>query len=147
MKTSLPNRRVREVKLHRLNRTFGSRETDCLAAEEPLEIRIEGHSIAVVMRTPGEDRELAAGFLVTEGLVRNAEEVREIQHRPHCRLSFQTDNMQHRHARTPNAGEGSRSIRSRTEIALSDGNVIDVRLQTPSSVDLKRLTRHVFSSS
>lgn len=51
---------------------------DQLAAEEPLEIRIEGHSVAVVMRTPGHDRELAAGFLVTENLVRSAADIFDI---------------------------------------------------------------------
>lgn len=51
-----------------------SRE-DVLATEEPLEIRVGGHSVAVVMRTPGHDRELAAGFLVTEGLLHRADEV------------------------------------------------------------------------
>ena len=48
---------------------------DLLAAEEPLEIRVGGKSIAVVMRTPGHDRELAAGFLVTEGILKRMEDV------------------------------------------------------------------------
>ena len=51
---------------------------DQLAAEEPLEIRVEGHSVAVVMRTPGHDRELAAGFLLTENLVRSAAHIFDI---------------------------------------------------------------------
>src|SRR4051812_4677783 len=52
--------------------------SDQIAAEEPLEIRVEGHSVAVVMRTPGNDRELAAGFLVSENLVRTATEIFDI---------------------------------------------------------------------
>lgn len=48
---------------------------DQLATEEPLEIRVGGKSIAVVMRTPGHDRELAAGFLVTEGILHRIEDV------------------------------------------------------------------------
>lgn len=55
-----------------------SDEPDEVAAEEPLEIRVEGRSIAVVMRTPGHDRELAAGFALTEGIVRNSSELFEI---------------------------------------------------------------------
>ncbi len=55
---------------------------DVVAREEPLEIRVEGRSVAVVMRTPGHDEELAAGFLVTEGVVRSAREILEISQCP-----------------------------------------------------------------
>jgi FdhD protein len=43
-------------------------ESDVVAVEEPLEIRIDGEPVAVTMRTPGNDEELALGFCLTEGL-------------------------------------------------------------------------------
>jgi FdhD protein len=46
----------------------GSREREVVAVEEPLEIRIGGEPVAVTMRTPGHDEELALGFCVTEGI-------------------------------------------------------------------------------
>jgi FdhD protein len=46
----------------------GDLEQDLLAVEEPLEIRIEGRPVAVTMRTPGHDEELALGFCLSEGL-------------------------------------------------------------------------------
>jgi FdhD protein len=52
---------------------------DDVAAEEPLEIRIGGAPVAVTMRTPGNDFDLATGFLFSEGLVTAAEQVRGIQ--------------------------------------------------------------------
>jgi FdhD protein len=48
---------------------------DMLAVEEPLEIRVNGAPVTVTMRTPGHDVELAAGFLLTEGIVENADEI------------------------------------------------------------------------
>ena len=53
-------------------------QPDEVAIEEPLEIRIEGKSIAVVMRTPGHDRELTAGFALTEGIIRARSDIFEI---------------------------------------------------------------------
>src|ERR671910_1951125 len=47
----------------------GAEERDELAVEEPLEIRVDGRPIAVTMRTPGHDEELALGFLCGEGLI------------------------------------------------------------------------------
>ncbi len=49
---------------------------DVLAVEEPLEIRVGGRSLAVTMRTPGNDVDLAAGFLVSEGVITRAEQFR-----------------------------------------------------------------------
>ncbi|MGA2926987.1 MAG: formate dehydrogenase accessory sulfurtransferase FdhD, partial [Solirubrobacteraceae bacterium] len=44
-------------------------ERDLVAIEEPLEIRVDGEPLAVTMRTPGHDEELALGFLLGEGLI------------------------------------------------------------------------------
>ena len=51
---------------------------DVVAAEEPLEIRVEGQTISIVMRTPGQDRELVAGFLLSEGVIKSAKDVFDI---------------------------------------------------------------------
>lgn len=55
---------------------------DQVAVEDPLEIRLDGHPVAVVMRTPGYDDELAAGFLVTEGIVSTVAQLLKIEPRP-----------------------------------------------------------------
>lgn len=56
------------------------RRADTLAVEEPLEIRLAGEPLTVTMRTPGHDVELAAGFLVSEGVVSAADDVRSAIH-------------------------------------------------------------------
>ena len=63
-------------------------ETDVLAAEEPMEIRVETGakgdrattSLSVTMRTPGHDFELAAGFLLTEGIVARKKDILRIEY-------------------------------------------------------------------
>ncbi|SBU96211.1 FdhD protein [Streptomyces sp. Ncost-T6T-1] len=53
---------------------------DTLAAEEPMEIRVGGRPLAVTMRTPGDDFDLAAGFLVSEGVLHRAGDVAGIRY-------------------------------------------------------------------
>ncbi len=57
-----------------------SRREDVLAVEEPLEIRVGGTSLSITMRTPGHDFDLAAGFLISEGVVAHAGEIAAIRY-------------------------------------------------------------------
>lgn len=57
-----------------------SERVDTLVVEEPLEIRIDGSALAVTMRTPGHDFDLAAGFLVSEGVVRDVDDLKMIRY-------------------------------------------------------------------
>ena len=139
------SRPVREIAMRRLNGASGADETDLVAAEEPLEIQVEGHSIAIVMRTPGEDRELAAGFLVTEGLLHAAGDLVGIGHRTHCLAPNIASNGRTQAVLTGTPGEEDSP--GAAALSPSDGNVINVQLKNPESMDLKKLTRHVFTSS
>jgi FdhD protein len=71
------------VTIHRYEdgTSLGTRD-DEVAIEEPLEIRVEGERLAIAMRTPGQDEELAAGWLLSEGIVRSAGDIAEIVARP-----------------------------------------------------------------
>lgn len=57
-----------------------SQRPDTLAAEEPMEIRVNGRPLTVTMRTPGADFDLAVGFLVSEGVVHAAEDVSSVRY-------------------------------------------------------------------
>lgn len=99
-------------------------QTDVLAVEEPLEIRLGFYdkekfthkAISITMRTPDHDFELAAGFLFTEGIVQNAEQIAQIKH---CGIIGK---------------EGFE-------------NTIRVDLQKDVKTDFKRLERHFYTSS
>jgi FdhD protein len=56
-----------------------SERADLLAAEEPLGIRIAGQAVNLTMRTPGDDLDLAAGFLFSEGIVTRQDQIAEIK--------------------------------------------------------------------
>ena len=56
----------------------GAEDEDVLAIEEPLEIRLGRAPICVTMRTPGHDRELAAGFLFTEGIIHRHDDLQSV---------------------------------------------------------------------
>lgn len=80
--------RAREVSVVRVRGSAGGARSDLLTVEEPLEVRVchaggaadEERSVAVTMRTPGHDYELAAGFLFTEGFYRRPEELTGVRH-------------------------------------------------------------------
>lgn len=91
---------------------------DVLAGEEPLEIRVNGRSFSVTMRTPGDDFDLAVGFLHGEGIVSSWADVAQIDYR---------------------SGIGADGMR--------DYNVVDVRLAEGVAPPDPSLERHVYTSS
>jgi FdhD protein len=100
-----------------------SKQTDVLAVEEPLEIRLgfdekskfTHRAISITMRTPDHDFELAAGFLFTEGIIKNSNQIFEIKH---C-----------------------------GKIGAGFKNTVRVDLQNGVKVNFKRLERHFYTSS
>lgn len=95
-----------------------STRPDTLVAEEPLEIRLNGKPLAITMRTPGDDFALAAGFLVSEGVIGDGSEVQSIVY---C------------------AGA--------TADGVNTYNVVDVRLAPGVPVPDIRLERNVYTTS
>jgi FdhD protein len=73
-----PSVAIREVVVERRGNAKASR--DYVAVEEPMEVRVNGASFAVIMRTPGADRDLAAGFLLAEDVIRGVDEVGTIEY-------------------------------------------------------------------
>jgi len=71
---------TRPVDMVRVSSGVRTPARDRTAAEEPLAIRVGGEPFAVIMRTPGADRELAAGFLFADRLIRRSTDLRAIEH-------------------------------------------------------------------
>ena len=108
----------RAIKINKYRDGESNSIEDFVAVEEPLEIRIENRSIAIVMRTPGHDQELTAGFLLSEGAIKNSKEIFEI-------------------SECINQSKDDKEI----------GNYVDVILTDNSNFNFENLTRHVFTSS
>jgi len=84
----MPVTAVNQLPIIKVNAHGSVEALDKLAAEEPLEIRLEfgdeqhreKRNVSVTMRTPGNDAELALGFLFTEGIIQHGDEVETIEH-------------------------------------------------------------------
>ncbi len=95
----------RKVQVVTVDAGHVSRRSDLLATEEPLELRLlagaERQSVAVTMRTPGADFELAAGFLYGEGIVRSRDDIARISYCTEAEQHYNTVNVTLRRERLP----------------------------------------------
>jgi FdhD protein len=78
-RSSLDPERVMNVRVTHWQEHEQQQREDHLTVEEPFEVRIDHRSLAVIMRTPGHDRELAMGFLFTEKVIHQADDVQAIE--------------------------------------------------------------------
>lgn len=74
------NGALEPIDVARVAGTRTERARDVAAVEEPLEIRLHGSSFAVIMRTPGADRELTAGFLLSERIISGSDDLGVLRH-------------------------------------------------------------------
>lgn len=78
-RSPLDPERVMNTRVTRWQESVQEQREEYLTVEEPCEVRLGGRSLAVIMRTPGHDHELALGFLLTEGIIQGAEDVLEVR--------------------------------------------------------------------
>src|SRR5438876_9529230 len=78
-RSPLDPERVMNVRVTHWQEQMQQRREEALTVEEPFEVRIDHRSLAVIMRTPGHDHELAMGFLFSEGVIHEANEVETIE--------------------------------------------------------------------
>lgn len=96
----LSNKSVKQIEIIKVRERSSFPYTDDISVEEPLEIRVsysaegkkESKNISVTMRTPGNDAELAAGFLFTEGIISGREQIKSI-YSPQAECSRNSENV------------------------------------------------------
>jgi FdhD protein len=108
---------VRSFRALHLDEAGATEREEGVAHEEPLEIQVNGASLAVLMRTPGHDADLVRGFLLTERVVQHVDDIESIRH---CTAVPHLD---------------------------AEDNVMQVRLPSHVPFDLERFRRHMFASS
>jgi FdhD protein len=120
-----------EVQLRRVRSEGSDDVADVLAIEEPLEIRLgfpdrTHKAVSITMRTPGDDGELAVGFLFTEGILKSADQVKQVRH---CGLKI---------------GRAKGTV---DRAAALNSNTIRVDIAEGIDLDLKKLERHFYTTS
>lgn len=105
-----------------------SERPDTLVAEEPMEIRLNGRPLAITMRTPGDDFALAAGFLVSEGVVASAEELGNIVY---CAGSVtEYGDLDDHDGESPHNGPTTYNTYNTVDVQLAPGVVVpDITLE------------------
>lgn len=96
----LSNKSVKQIEIIKVRESSSFPYTDDISVEEPLEIRVsysaegkkESKNISVTMRTPGNDAELAEGFLFTEGIISGCEQIKSI-YSPQAECSRNNENV------------------------------------------------------
>jgi FdhD protein len=78
-RSSLDPERVMNVRVTHWKEHLQEQREDHVTIEEPFEVRVNHRNLAVIMRTPGHDRELAMGFLFTERVIHQADDVHAIE--------------------------------------------------------------------
>jgi len=111
------NRSILTIPVQKVEGQSSTPCQDLLAVEEPLEIRIGARTVSITMRTPGNDFELAAGFLFTEGILQGSSQIRRIRY--------------------PKSDGNPRQA----------GNSVTVELATGVEIDFERLERHFYTTS
>ncbi|MGH7884088.1 MAG: formate dehydrogenase accessory sulfurtransferase FdhD [Thermodesulfobacteriota bacterium] len=125
MDNELIQKSTTDIAVKKVKGSHISNDKDVLAVEEPLEIRIgfyqngtrKNKNISITMRTPGEDFDLAAGFLFTEGIIKNENQIKKIK----------------------NIGSGTDR--------KNESNIVFVELEKEVDVDIMRLERHFYTTS
>jgi FdhD protein len=104
--------------------------TDSLAGEEPLLIQVAGQTLTVTMRTPGDDFELAAGFLFTEGMVRSREEIVSLDWADDSAAGHQEVHVELREGAIPRSRETKRNFLANSSCGLCGKTSLEA-LYTP----------------